>query len=276
MAQLSEPFASQTQASAIWNSGPTAPGGAPASNVIRIARQDSARNPCSPRPAQRNRASRDRGVQVSRAQVQRGEKVVRGCTGPQDSCFVLKGTASREMVLPRGARQMVGIYIRGDFVDLHAYLLNQLEHDVVALTDVAVAFVPHHDITESILHPNINRLLWRLIAVDAAIQRNWLASMARRQAQYRLAHFLCEQHARIKSQGFADDVSFELPISQATLGDLLGLSAVHMNRSLQALRKTGLVNWQGQHVTLAREQLAEMCGFEPSYLSLKRRTGSDV
>ncbi len=171
---------------------------------------------------------------------------------------------------------MVGIYIRGDFVDLHAYLLNQLEHDVVALTDVAVAFVPHHDITESILHPNINRLLWRLIAVDAAIQRNWLASMARRQAQYRLAHFLCEQHARIKSQGFADDVSFELPISQATLGDLLGLSAVHMNRSLQALRKTGLVNWQGQHVTLAREQLAEMCGFEPSYLSLKRRTGSDV
>lgn len=80
------------------------------------------------------------------------ETVVRGGTAPQESCFVLKGIASREMMLPRGARQMVGIYVRGDFVDLHAYLLDQLEHDVVALTDVAVAFVPHHDITEAILH----------------------------------------------------------------------------------------------------------------------------
>lgn len=199
----------------------------------------------------------------------RGERVARGGTAPQESCFVMTGIASREMMLPRGARQMVGIYIRGDFVDLHAYLLDQLEHDVVALTDAAVAFVPHRDITDAIVYPNINRLFWRFIAVDAAIQRTWLASMARRQAAQRLAHFLCEQYVRMRSQNLVNQGSFELPISQATLGDVLGLSAVHMNRSLQALRKTELVTWEGSKVTIVPMRLAEMCGFEPSYLNLK-------
>lgn len=198
----------------------------------------------------------------------KGETVVHSRTAPQESCFVMAGIASREMMLPQGARQMVGIYIRGDFVDLHAYLLDQLDHDVVALTDISVAFVPHRDIGEAIVHPHLNRLLWRLIAIDAAIQRNWLASMARRQAAQRLAHFLCEQHLRMKAQGLAGENWFDLPISQAMLGDVLGLSAVHMNRSLQALRKSGLVRWEGPRVTVAMPRLAEMCGFVPNYLNL--------
>lgn len=200
----------------------------------------------------------------------RGETVVQGGTAPQESCFVISGFASREMILPRGARQFVGMYIRGDFVDLHAFLLDALDHDVVALTDLTMAFVSHQDIKRLTGSSTLNQLLWRFIAIDAAIQRCWLASMARRQAPQRLAHFLCEQHVRLQSQGLAAHASFELPISQATLGDVLGLSAVHMNRSLQSLRKSGLVQWQGANVTIDQRRLPEMCGFEPSYLNLNR------
>jgi CRP-like cAMP-binding protein len=209
------------------------------------------------------------GLRYRVRKYKKGETVVYGGAAPQESCLVVAGIASREMLLPRGARQMVGIYIRGDFVDLHAYLLDQLDHDVLALTDLSAAFIPHHDIERAIAYPTINRLLWRFIAVDAAIQRTWLASMARRQAQYRLAHFICEQHLRMKSQGLAGDDWFDLPISQVVLGDVLGLSPVHMNRSLQALRKSGLVRWEGARVTVSMPRLAEMCGFVPDYLNLK-------
>ena len=217
-----------------------------------------------------------RAIKFRQQRFVRGETVAQAGTKPRESCFVISGLASREMILPRGARQFIGIYIRSDFVDLHAYLLDSLDHDVVALAPLTMAFVQHREIEQLLAHATINRLLWRFIAVDAAIQRNWLASMARRPAAQRLAHFLCEQHLRMRVQGLAGEDSFSMPISQATLGDVLGLSAVHMNRSLQTLRKSGLVQWQGAEVTIARQRLAEMCGFEPSYLNLKRVAANGV
>ncbi|MDR6827962.1 CRP-like cAMP-binding protein [Bosea sp. BE271] len=200
----------------------------------------------------------------------RGSAIARAHTSPHESCFVISGLASREIIMPRGARAFVGMYIRGDFVDLHAFLLDSLDHDVVALTQVVMAFVSHTDIGRLIASQTINRLLWRFIAVDAAIQRYWLASMARRKASDRLAHFLCEQYIRMRAQGLVSADSFDLPLSQALLGDVIGLSAVHMNRSIQTLRRTGLLKWEGNTVTISFPRLAELCGFEPSYLNLQR------
>lgn len=211
-----------------------------------------------------------RGLKYRVGRFNRGETAVRGGAKPSESCFVLGGLATREMILPRGARQFVGIYIRGDFIDLHAYLLDWLDHDVLALTDATMAFVSHKDISELLIRPTINRLLWRFVAIDAAIQRCWLASMARRPAAQRLAHFLCEQFARMHALGMAADRSFQLPISQVILGDVIGLSPVHMNRSIQSLRRSGLVTWEGSTVTIPDNRLREMCGFEPSYLNLNR------
>lgn len=78
------------------------------------------------------------------------------------------------------------------------------------------------------------------------------------------------------AQGLATADSFDLPLSQALLGDLVGLSAVHMNRSIQTLRRTGLVRWEGNTVTICPAGLAGMCGFEPSYLNLNRGGIGDV
>ena len=91
--------------------------------------------------------------------------------------------------------------------------------------------------------------------------------MARRQADKRVSHLFCEMLLRSKAVGLSTDNSFELPLTQEELGDTMGLSGVHMNRTLQKLRSDGLITSQGKRLVindLAR--LMEFADFDPIYL----------
>src|ERR1700758_3949675 len=89
--------------------------------------------------------------------------------------------------------------------------------------------------------PTIGRALWLETATQAAIQQEWILGLGRRMAQTRLAHFLCEVSCRLQLRGRNDLDAFEFPMTQGELADILGLSTVHVNRVLQALRSRGLI-----------------------------------
>jgi len=95
-----------------------------------------------------------------------------------------------------------------------------------------------------------------------------VVSLGRRQASERLGHLFCELHLRLSMVGLVDDgLSYELPIRQSDIGDLLGLSAVHVNRSLQDLRRTGLVSLRDRRLTIHDlEGLRELSFFDAAYL----------
>jgi CRP-like cAMP-binding protein len=147
-----------------------------------------------------------------------------------------------------------------------------MAHGVIALSRVKVAQVPHEQlrqITES--HPHLTRLLWLATLIDAAIHREWIVSMGRRDGPQRLAHLLCELFVRLRAIGLANDYSFPLPLTQAELGDVIGFSVVHANRMVQTLRKDGLVRWQELRVEILDwERLQELADFDADYLSLHR------
>src|SRR5690606_6890860 len=90
-------------------------------------------------------------------------------------------------------------------------------------------------------HPNIGRALRWATLVDEATLREWLANMGQRPADRQLAHFLCEMRLRLQVVGMADEGGMHLPLTQEELGDVLGISAVHVNRVLQVLREQGLM-----------------------------------
>ncbi len=190
---------------------------------------------------------------------------------PGESMVVIDGFAARFQILESGARQVTAVHVPGDFVDLHSFLLKSLDHGVVALGKCTVAVVPHerlHRITET--QPHLTRLLWLATVVDAAIHRAWIVAMGRRSAAHQIAHFICEMYLRLKTVEQVDGDSFFLPFSQAELADIMGKSTVHVNRALQALRRTGAITWEGRTVTIRDwDHLRSMSGFDGTYLSLQ-------
>ena len=200
-----------------------------------------------------------------------GEDIV--CEGdrPRESTLVIDGFTGRYNALLDGKRQISAIHIKGDFVDLHSFLLHVMDHGVVALTDCTVCTFPHDAltvITEN--HPHLTRLLWFSTLIDAAIHRRWIVAMGRQSAAAQLAHLLCELHVRLELVGLVDDKSFELPLNQSELGDVLGLSLVHVNRVVQGLKRAKLVAWTGKTITiLDPEELCALAEFNPVYLHLE-------
>lgn len=189
------------------------------------------------------------------------------------STLLLEGMIARQIHLPTGKREIMAVHVPGDFVDLHSFLLKSLDHDVVALTDTRVATVPHdrlRRITEN--EPHLSRLLWFLTTVDAAVHRQWFAVRGRAAAG-RIAHLLCELQMRLEIVGLADDHGFALPLTQADLGDMTGLTAIHVNRTLKRLRESSLAEVQGGRVTIPDlAKLRALAEFDPTYLYAQHRS----
>ena len=185
-----------------------------------------------------------------------------------DSMCLLEGFTYRFKDMRSGERQVLELNVPGDFIDLHGFVLKRLDHGIESLTRCRLALVSHDDIQRiSVEHPRLARIFWFLTALDAAIHRAWVTSLGRRSATERFAHLFCELKVRLGIVGMTDDDSFDLPMTQADLSDLAGLSAVHTSRSLQTLRKQGLVNFnRGRVEILDYPALARLAQFDPSYL----------
>lgn len=201
-----------------------------------------------------------------------GEEIVVEGSRPRDSCLITSGFAARSQSLRSGERQITAVHVPGDFVDLHSMMLKVMDHSVVALGPCKVAFVPHESIRQVTEEsPHLARMFWLSTTVDGAIQRTWITCLGRRSAEQHLAHLICELYVRLEVAGIASDMTFAFPVTQAQLGDVLGLSVVHVNRKLQELRAAGLVEWRDGKVTIKDfDRLAGLSEFDPTYLSLQR------
>ena len=200
-----------------------------------------------------------------------GSDIVREHSRPLHSTLLISGFSARYSTLEDGARQITEINVAGDFIDLHSLLMKQMDHGVVALTECVIAEAPHSgliDITER--HPHLTRLLWLDTIIDAAIHRQWLVAMGRRSGLGHLAHLVCELYLRLQAVGKTGDLSFDLPLTQTTLGDALGLSTVHVSRLISELRSEGVVAWAGGRIDILDwRRLAEIAEFDPTYLRLQ-------
>ncbi|MGE6939721.1 Crp/Fnr family transcriptional regulator [Brevundimonas sp. NPDC028983] len=201
-----------------------------------------------------------------------GRDIVSQHSSPGFSTLVLDGFAARYVMLTNGARQITELNVPGDFVDLHSLIMSPMDHGVVALTRCTVAQSPHDGLrrlTEN--EPHLTRLLWLDTLIDAAVHRQWIAGLGRRTAVARLAHLLCELYLRLEIVHRAGNGRMELPLSQAVLADVLGLSDVHVNRSIAQLRSAGLIRWAGRVVEIGDwDALVRQAEFDPAYLRLTR------
>lgn len=183
--------------------------------------------------------------------------------------ILLGGWGFRYKVIKDGSRQIVGYLLPGDICDLHGSMLGEMDHAVGLLTDADVASVPAGEMREVMdRHRPIERALWRASMVDEAILREWLTNIGQRDAFSRIGHHLCELWHRMKIVDLVDEGNkFDLPVTQEELGDALGLTAVHVNRTIKRLREEGLIALgQKQLTVLDARRLTDATGFDHTYL----------
>ncbi|MEO5938055.1 MAG: Crp/Fnr family transcriptional regulator [Sphingomonas sp.] len=184
------------------------------------------------------------------------------------STFLISGFMSRYMDGSDGHRQLVSIQTPGDFVDLHGYPLQRLDHDIATISECQVAYAPHDKLTELIERlPHLGRVLWFSTLLDAAMHREWIFRLGRLDAVGRVAHMLCETYARLSAVRLVVDNVFSWPLTQQDLGEACGLTSVHINRTLRVLREAGMVEVSDRTVTMMDfDRLAVTGEFQPDYL----------
>jgi CRP-like cAMP-binding protein len=204
--------------------------------------------------------------------IRADELVIRSGEELNSSVLLLEGWLARSKDLAGGERQVTELHVAGDFADLHGFTLKRLDHDVLALSDCRVALVPHErirEITEEF--PRLGRVFWFSTNVDAAITRELALSLGQRTAISRMAHLFCELYVRLDVVGKTKRDGYEFPLTQRELSECLGLTVVHANRTLQELRRRGLVELENRQLKiLDRRGLEGVAEFDPAYLYLDK------
>ncbi|MBJ7408949.1 MAG: Crp/Fnr family transcriptional regulator [Phenylobacterium sp.] len=206
-----------------------------------------------------------------RIEVDADVELVRQDEISHQSLLLEQGWACRYGALPDGRRQILALHVSGDFVDLQSFPLKRMDHTVATLSRCRIAVYPHENLRRlSETMPHLTRLLWMATLIDAAILRQWLLGAGQRSALERAAHLICELFTRLDVVGAAPHGVFNLPLTQAELGDALGVSQVHANRVVGELRSRGLVTWRDETVRILDwPGLQALAEFDPTYLMLE-------
>jgi CRP-like cAMP-binding protein len=187
-------------------------------------------------------------------------------------CHVLvSGQAFRHKTLADGRRQIMSFCAPGDIVDPHG-LFFALDYSVASLTTCEVGLIPRPKL-EALIASNsrVAHALWRFTLIEASISREWMFGIGRRSAYARIAHLLCEVYTQLGAAGLTQGARCPFPVTQTHLSDALGLSVVHTNRILQALRSDKLIEFRGRElVVLDWPGLMAAGEFDPAYLHLSR------
>ena len=190
---------------------------------------------------------------------------------PHPAFVLVEGMACRFRILSDGRRQIMGFIIPGDICDVHAVMLKRMDHSIGTIVASSIAPIARDRLLAlTAQHPRINAALWWTALQDQAIQREHVVALGRRNAHERVAYFLCELVWRFGTHGFARRDAIDLPMTQADIADLLGLTPVHVNRVLQDFRKQNLISLERRQLRLLdMERVAAIAELSPHYLHLQ-------
>ncbi|WP_298089574.1 Crp/Fnr family transcriptional regulator [uncultured Sphingomonas sp.] len=185
-----------------------------------------------------------------------------------DAVFVVtEGWACRYKMTRDGARQITGLVVPGDVCNLDSFMLSQVNFGVRTLTAGSAVGLPRERVQALAAERSaIARAFTWFTIVENAVLSEWALSLGRQTARERLARLLCELAMRLGGTS-GDAPSYELPVTQEQLADALGLTSVHVNRTLQQLRADGLVAIEARRVTLPDLAALRRVGdFDGAYL----------
>lgn len=205
--------------------------------------------------------------------VEADQDLTREGDRPESVHIILDGLAARYKAMPNGKRQITALLVPGDFCDLHVAILSRMDHSIVTLAPSTIVRLSRASVLElTHRHPRITHALWWSSLVDEGILREWMVNIGRRDAEERMAHLFCELLVRLQNVGLVENDTYAFPVTQSELADILGLTSVHANRTLQTLRAQGLIELAKRRLHIPDvPRLKAHCNFDASYLHLVPR-----
>ena len=201
--------------------------------------------------------------------IRHGEDIVKIGRPERVLTVLLRGVACRYKTMENGRRQIFTVQYPGDFCDYHRHFLPQRDVAVAALTDCVIGVILRDEVEEiAARHPQISLALWRNTMLEVSIFRERLLSVVHRPALERIASLLCEHIVRLEAIGIDDDI---IPLTQIALADATGLSAVHVNRTIQDLREVGALSKRSHGLqVVSRDELLRIAKFDARYLDMRQ------
>jgi CRP-like cAMP-binding protein len=202
--------------------------------------------------------------------VEAGVHLVDEGKAPRRGFVITGGLACRYRLIADGHRQILTLMIPGDFYDPHAFLLSVAADSVVTMVPTRLATIERDKVFEIVEHhPRISAALWWSAMQEAAMLRERIVMLGRHKARARVAYFFCELLWRHRAIGLGEDHSLRLALTQADIADTLGLTAVHVNRVLQDLRREGLITLAHHRLTIHHlDRLQSLAQLNQDYLHL--------
>lgn len=199
-----------------------------------------------------------------------GSYLVREGDSPSHCNIIVSGLACGHKITGDGLRQIVGMHMVGDVVDLQLLYLEIADHNVQTLGRCEVATVPRDALRRLLVeHPSISHAFSTTILVDLSISSEWLLNMGRRDARKRIAHLLCELAARMDREDAAPGQDYRLPMTQEQIADTVGLTNVHTNRMIKSLIDDGLITFVKHTITIPNWPiLVRYADFNERYLHI--------
>lgn len=181
--------------------------------------------------------------------------------------LILDGWACRYKILENGKRQIISLFLPGDLCEPFGVLPRSSDCSLSAITPVTFSPVAPKAIAVAARDSqSLREALWWDLLLSCANEREHIVRLGRKTAAERTGHLICELYTRLNMVGLVHDMEFELPLTQMHLADMLGLSTVHMNRSLQDLRRLGLVTFHARRLRIHNlKDLRELSFFDGAY-----------
>jgi CRP-like cAMP-binding protein len=179
-----------------------------------------------------------------------------------------EGWAVSYKSLADGGRQVVDFRIPGDFLGLRSLLLRTSDHSVAAVTDIVACEIDAAELRTTLATaPRLGMAMLWAMSRDEAMVVEHLVGIGRRAPLVRTAHFFVELHRRLQLARLATATAYGCPLNQYLLADALGLTAIHLNRTLRRLRERGFMTLKAGRVTMQDVAgLTVLAEFESGYL----------
>jgi len=206
-------------------------------------------------------AGQSHAVPADTDMVRRGEPI-------SSTCLVVEGLLARTVDTLSGHRQIAAFYVPGEMPDVHAAMMTSATATLHAVSPTRVARVNRSDIDALLRQfPVLAEALWRETIIDSIIAMEWTANIGQRQAKGRLAHLFAEMAVRSGANN-SNSFEYRFPVTQENLAEATGMTPVHVNRTLQALRADGVLELNGGVASVRDwKGLVEVAEFDDGYLT---------
>ncbi|WP_206239989.1 Crp/Fnr family transcriptional regulator [Novosphingobium terrae] len=192
-----------------------------------------------------------RGWLSDRRQLARGHCIRREGDPVHGVFFLLEGWVGSSLILRGGKRQIAKIHLPGDMLGFPSLSLSKAVETLEAVTDITFCTIPNLMIGRMFENaPRLSVAMFLSSQLERVALMQNLSWVGAASAMERVTTFLLDLHDRLQAAHLVKDAGFDFPLTQVQVGELLGLTPVHVNRTFRRLDETGYIERERGHMII--------------------------